>query len=93
MSEESEFWGHVKEVRKKERAEKEPQRIERALQELRRAGFTPKQVDDTLITMSHNGATLRFWPYTGYWACKGMGSGRGLRPLLRKLNHNGRLFK
>jgi len=86
-------WDEIKQLRKEERAEKEPQRIERALQALRDAGFSPKQTDSTLLTMPYNGATLRFWPYTGYWACKGVGSGRGLKPLLKKLNHNGGLFK
>lgn len=86
-------WDEIRQLRKEERAEKEPQRIEHALQALRDAGFSPKQTDSTLLTMPYHGATLRFWPYTGYWACKGVGSGRGLKPLLKKLNHNGRLFK
>ena len=86
-------WNEIRQLRKEERAAKEPQRIERALQALREAGFAPKRADKTLLIMPYNGATLRFWPYTGYWVCKGVGAGRGLEPLLKKLKHNGRLFK
>ena len=81
---ESEFWNHVREVKKQERAEKEPQRVAYAISALSQMGLSPKS-DGQLIQCRYKQGTLRLWPYTGYWACKGLGSGRGINKLIKKL--------
>lgn len=66
------------------RSEKEPQRFAYAKQKLAAAGHTITDVKDDHSCFMVNGY-IKFWPYTGWFAGKGIGSGRGIHTLLKKL--------
>lgn len=84
MSELADDFRFMKEQRKKERAEKEPTRFQYATDLLvdagYRVGLDPE--DDTCLIIN---GYIKLWPYTGWWSGKGVGSGRGVKKLLRVL--------
>ena len=95
----SENWRELGEMfdglRCERRAKKEDSRIEYARRQLAGLGYTAT-LDDynrCLLFKLKNGVTARIWPYTGWWAGKGIGSGRGIKKLLTTLRmkeQNGR---
>lgn len=84
MGELAEDFRFMKEEALKERAKKEPSRFEYATDLLmnagHRVGLDPED-DKALIV---NG-TVKLYPYKGWWSGKGVGSGRGIHNLLKKL--------
>ena len=74
----------MKEVKAKERAEKEPIRFEYAVDKLMDAGYTVAKNphDDKSFTVN---GYITFWPYTGWYSGKGIGSGRGIHNLIKAL--------
>lgn len=74
----------MKEERLKERQKVEPNRFEYATDKLMEAGHTvgknPKDEKSLII----NGY-IKFWPYTGWYSGKGIGSGRGIHKLIANL--------
>ena len=72
-----------REIRKKERQEIEPTRFKYAVDSLmdagHRVGRDPN--DDKAIIVN---GYINFWPYTGWYSGKGIGSGRGIHNLIKK---------
>lgn len=68
-------------------ADKEPRRVSYARQELAKLGY-PSRWDGVgrCLIFTYNHHQARLWPYTGWYAVKGLGSGRGVNNLLRKLS-------
>lgn len=83
-SESSEFHHQLREEHKARRKEVTPVRMKIALDKFKSLGITASQIDDSKILISHNGIYADFFPFTGWWSGKGIGSGRGLRNLTRK---------
>lgn len=85
MGELADDFAYMKEQSKKIREEKEPSRFEYATDKLMEAGYrvglNPKD-DKSLII---NGF-VTFWPFTGWYSGKGIGSGRGIHNLIKVLN-------
>lgn len=82
MGELAEDFAYMKEQRKAERAKTEPKRVDYAIEQLQEAGHTVRKVDDQQLKVNGN---INFWPFTGWFAGKGVGSGRGINTLLKKL--------
>lgn len=83
MGELAEDFAFMKEQKRKARAAKEPKRMEYALKQLRDAGIVADAMDHQTINIVEYRITL--WPYTGWWSGKGIGSGRGIDNLLKKI--------
>lgn len=61
----------------------EPQRIDYAIKLLHNSGHRmDKTLDETKFLVDD---FVDFWPYTGWWSGKGIGSGRGVKNLLKQL--------
>lgn len=64
----------------------EPRRIKTCLAELERLRYTAEQVDSTeVVIYSSKGTVVRFWPYSGWYSGKHVGSGRGFHNMLRDI--------
>lgn len=83
-SESSEFYHQSREQHQARRKEVTPIRMKIAMDKFKGLGITAEQKDDNCIAITHNGINADFFPYTGWWSGKGIGSGRGLRNLTRK---------
>lgn len=66
------------------RSKVEPSRFEYATDKLmeagHRVGLNPED-DKSIIVDGY----IKFWPYTGWYSGKGIGSGRGIKKLLKEL--------
>lgn len=63
----------------------QPQRMQSCMESIKKMGFKPYQVDDTELRFDLLGNTCKLFPYSGWWSCKGIGSGRGFNKLLEKI--------
>jgi hypothetical protein len=84
MGELADDFRFMKEARAKKRAEKEPSRFEYATDALMEADCTVRPNSEDPKCLIVNGY-IRFWPYTGWYSGKGVGSGRGIKNLLKQL--------
>lgn len=66
----------------------QPKRMQYCMETLKGLGLSPKQIDDTELNVNINGKTCKLWPYSGWWSCKGLGSGRGIANLVNKIKEN-----
>lgn len=84
MGEMADDFRAMREYQLEQRARVEPTRFEYAVDKLMQAGHSVARnpEDDKCIIV--NGA-IRLWPYTGWYSGKGIGSGRGIRNLIKKL--------
>jgi len=67
-------------------AELQPKRMGIALETL--SCFSCVEIvweDDTTIEFIYKGNKCKIFPYSGWWSGKGIGSGRGLENLIKKL--------
>lgn len=84
MGELAEDFRFMKEMKLEERNKIEPTRFEYATDKLmqagHRVGLDPKD-EKALIVNGY----IRFWPFTGWFSGKGIGSGRGIHTLVNKL--------
>jgi len=64
----------------------EPQRIEHAIKVLEGRGYTviPNYTERS-VRFEHLGATVIFWPYSGWFTGRTVNDGRGLQNLLHEL--------
>lgn len=64
------------------------EKYEYAAHELERLGYEVNRVNSYLITFMHNGHNVRLFPFSGWWMCKGLksGKGRGFEKLLYEMN-------
>lgn len=84
MGELAEDFAFMKEQRKKEREAIEPSRLEYATDKLMEAGHRVGLDREDNKVLVINGF-IKLWPYTGWWSGKGIGSGRGIHNLIKKL--------
>lgn len=63
----------------------EPKRMETALTSLKELGYEPRQVGEVRIDFEHKGATIQYFPYSGWATGKTIDDGRGLENLLKQL--------
>lgn len=66
-------------------AELQPKRMESCKAKLVELGYNVKIVDHTQLQFTAKGNRIDFWPYSGWFSGKGVGSGRGFAKLLNKL--------
>lgn len=84
MGELADDFNFMKEQRLKRRQAIEPSRFEFATDKLMDIGCTVGLDPNDHKCLIVNGY-IKFWPYTGWYSGKGIGSGRGINNLLRKL--------
>ena len=84
MGELAEDFAFMKEQKKKEREAIEPSRLEYATDKLMEDGHRVGLSPDDSKCLIVNGY-IKFWPYTGWYSGKGIGSGRGIHNLIKKL--------
>lgn len=84
MGELAEDFAAFNAYKKEERANKEPGRIDYAVQKLMDAGYRVGKCPNDNTQLIVNGY-IKLWPYTGWWSGKGVGSGRGIHNLIKKL--------
>jgi len=63
----------------------EPQRIQRAVDELRKLGIEPTLVDDTRVCFEWKGSNIQYFPYSGWHTGKTIKDGRGFKNLFDQL--------
>lgn len=90
MGELSAVFNAMKKERKERRKSLEPSRVQYATGLLTEAGFVVDWdcSERALYIYRHNrgnNAIARLWVYTGWWSGKGIGSGRGVHKLIKKL--------
>jgi len=66
-------------------AKLQPERINKALVALDKAGILEFDVNDTTIKFEYKGQTVTYYPYSGWAAGKSIKDGRGLQNLLNQL--------
>lgn len=76
--------------------ELQPKRITSCTKSLQGLGFTVKDgtnslglPDPTKIDVEGHGIKFQFWPYSGWWSGKRLGSGRGYKKLIIRLKEIG----
>lgn len=68
--------------------ELEPKRMEYAIEQLTKLGYTPTYVDKTRIEFGYMDAKVTLFPYSGWHTGKTIKDGRGLKKLLEQLKTN-----
>lgn len=70
-----------------ERQEKlQPKRLAYALERLQKLGFKVDQLGDATLAFEFKGATIRFYPYSGWATGQTIKDCRGLNNLLNQLH-------
>lgn len=84
MGELADDFRFMKEVKLAERNKIEPSRFEYATDKLMESGHTVglNPTDNKCLIVNNY---IKFWPYTGWYSGKGIGSGRGIHTLLKRL--------
>lgn len=82
MGDMAEDFRAMREYSRKKKQAITPSRVKTAKRALEQAGIHYSQVDHGELLVDYY---IKFWPYTGWWSGKGIGSGRGLRNLLDKI--------
>lgn len=85
MGELADDFRFMDEERKKRKAKLTPDRMEYASKLLREEGHEVVSTEVGQLTI--NGFII-LWVYTGWWSGKGVGSGRGIHELVKKLREN-----
>lgn len=83
MGELAEDFAYMKEQKRKERERLQPQRLEYSFKLLKEQGYHVTKVDETELLVED---FIKFFPFTGWWSGKGVGSGRGIQHLIKALN-------
>lgn len=87
MGELAEDFRFMDEERKKKKARLEPDRMAYAAKLLRENGHEVVSTEPGEITVN---GFIKMFPYTGWWSGKGVGSGRGIHELVKKLKETSR---
>lgn len=66
-------------------SELQPKRIEFAINELNKLGYTPTYVDKTKIEFKYKNSIITLFPYSGWFQGKGVKAGRGIQKLINQL--------
>lgn len=76
----------LEQERKERRSRKELYRVQYAEKELQKLGYaTEWWPHDKVLTFKYKGHIGRIFPYTGWYSVKGIGSGRGIKVLIKEL--------
>lgn len=67
-------------------AKLQPKRMEFAINELTKLGYTPTYIDKTRVEFGYMDAKITLFPYSGWFQGKGIKAGRGIQKLLTQLN-------
>jgi len=65
-----------------------PKRMAYAIERLTNEGYSVNQIAGTEINFTHKGNLIKFYPYSGWYSGKGIGSGRGIEVLIKKLRRD-----
>lgn len=84
MGDMADVFREMKTDRLAHRNEVEPRRFEYAVDKLMQAGHSVGKNPEDEKSIIVNGY-IKFWPYTGWYSGKGIGSGRGINKLLEEL--------
>lgn len=68
----------------------EPKRMDSCEYELEAVGYEVTRNGTTELQFEHEGALVRFWPYSGWHTGKTIEDGRGFAHLMEQLGHGGR---
>lgn len=82
MGDMREAFDAMNEMKAERRASIEPDRFKYATEKLEEAGHTVEKVDHAQLLVD---GYIKFWPFTGWFSGKKIGSGRGIHTLLKKL--------
>lgn len=82
MGELAEDFRFIDEQRKKHKVAETPNRVEYATRLLRENGHTVVNVDSGQLKVN---GYITLWAFTGWWSGKGVGSGRGIHNLIKRL--------
>lgn len=63
----------------------QPIRMQKALEELKKMGFSPNQIDETTLSFEFKKSIIKYFPYSGWASGKTIKDGRGLKKLLNQL--------
>lgn len=86
MSELAEDYAAMKQVRDEKRERKEPQRFNYTLAKLTAIGYhVQDKREEKYIAFRKGDIEGRFYPYKGWWSAKGIGDGRGINNLVKRL--------
>ena len=86
MGELAEDFALMKQVRAERRAKEEPSRIDYAANKLMKIGCTISYNGLEKCIMFEKGEIKgKIYPYKGWWSVKGIGSDRGIKKLIKKL--------
>lgn len=91
MSELAEDWQAFNEAKKKRRSAIEPSRVNYATEALIELGcVSTLRIDDSqkAILFRFKKLTGKIYPYTGWYSVKGIGNGRGIHQLVKKLKEH-----
>ena len=70
----------------KEREEMlQPERMEYAIEQLTKLGYTPTYIDKTRIEFGYMDERVTLYPYSGWHTGKSIKDGRGLQKLLNQI--------
>lgn len=64
----------------------QPQRMQGCKAKLEKLGFQVTEVDPTMLEFEWLGATIKFWPYSGWHTGKTIKDGRGFANLLKQIS-------
>lgn len=82
MGELADDFRFMDEQKKKRKAKLIPERVEYAAKALREEGHNVISTEAGQLTVNNH---IILWVYTGWWSGKGVGSGRGIDNLVKKL--------
>ncbi len=63
----------------------QPKRMAFAINALEKLGYEVNTVSGSELRFNHEGATIRFYPYSGWFTGKTVNDGRGIEKLLNQL--------
>ena len=72
-------------LNKEREAKLQPQRMEHAIQEIEKLGYTITQKDNTRIRFGYMDSYVTYFPYSGWHSGKSIKDGRGLQNLLNQI--------
>lgn len=65
----------------------EPKRMQYCISQIEALGYRIIERYDTWFSFMHNDYIVRVYPYSGWHTGKSIKDGRGIRKLLKQLNH------